>query len=359
MFTAEEYFDMIMCYGEARGSAHRALRLYREKFPNRRHPANGDVIVRAAYRIRNNLSVVPINHRESAVPMDTELILQRFREDPGTSTRVVGRQLGLSHTTVHKVLKKNKRFPYRVKPVQALSPADYDRRVEFCNLLLDLQNNDPNFIKKIIWSDESLFTRNGLWNRRTVHFWARKGHNPRFIRETSFQNRWTINVWAGIIGDKIIGPVFINGTLNRQRYMTLLRGPLANFLDTVPLADLNQIWFQHDGAPPHIAEEVRNELETMFGNRWIGRHGPILWPPRSPDLTILDFFFWGWVKNLVYRKVSNTETEMRVNIISAFNHIRHRINSDPNLMNRVHNNIIKRLRLCVNQNGRQIEHLKI
>lgn len=31
---------------------------------------------------------------------------------------------------------------------------------------------------------------------------------------------------------------------------------------------------------------------------WIGRGGPVLWPPRSPDLTHLDFFLWGYLKNL-------------------------------------------------------------
>jgi len=29
-------------------------------------------------------------------------------------------------------------------------------------------------------------------------------------------------------------------------------------------------------------------LDT-FPNRWIGRDGPVPWPPRSPDITPLDF----------------------------------------------------------------------
>ena len=35
--------------------------------------------------------------------------------------------------------------------------------------------------------------------------------------------------------------------------------------------------------------------------RWIGRGGPIPWPPRSPDLTPLDFFVWSFLKQEVYR----------------------------------------------------------
>ena len=41
-------------------------------------------------------------------------------------------------------------------------------------------------------------------------------------------------------------------------------------------------------------------LDATFPNRWIGRGGPTLWPPRSPDITSLDFFLWGYVKDKVF-----------------------------------------------------------
>ncbi|PNF38659.1 hypothetical protein B7P43_G01211, partial [Cryptotermes secundus] len=57
------------------------------------------------------------------------------------------------------------------------------------------------------------------------------------------------------------------------------------------VADLQpNIIFQQDGAP----------LNATFQNRWIGRGGPIRWPPRSPVLTPLDFFLWGYVKDRVF-----------------------------------------------------------
>ncbi|UYV72787.1 hypothetical protein LAZ67_10000711 [Cordylochernes scorpioides] len=36
--------------------------------------------------------------------------------------------------------------------------------------------------------------------------------------------------------------------------------------------------------------------------QWIGRRGPIEFPARSPDLTPLDFFLWGTVKDGVYKR---------------------------------------------------------
>lgn len=33
-------------------------------------------------------------------------------------------------------------------------------------------------------------------------------------------------------------------------------------------------------------------LNKTYGAKWIGTRGPILRPPRLPDLTPLDFFLW-------------------------------------------------------------------
>lgn len=42
-------------------------------------------------------------------------------------------------------------------------------------------------------------------------------------------------------------------------------------------------------------------LSQRFLEKWFDRGGPIAWPPRSPDLTTLGFFLWGFIKNVVYQ----------------------------------------------------------
>ena len=57
--------------------------------------------------------------------------------------------------------------------------------------------------------------------------------------------------------------------------------------------------------------------DDHFPERWIGRGGPIHWPPRSPDITPLDFFLWGFVKDNVYmRRVSNID-DLKARITTA------------------------------------------
>lgn len=49
----------------------------------------------------------------------------------------------------------------------------------------------------------------------------------------------------------------------------------------------------------------------MFEDRLIGyRTLPAAWPPRSPDLTPLDFFLWGYLKNEVYQHPISNMAEL-------------------------------------------------
>jgi hypothetical protein len=44
---------------------------------------------------------------------------------------------------------------------------------------------------------------------------------------------------------------------------------------------------------PHYNRELQQFLDDQLPGRWVGGAGPIPWPPRSPDLNPLDFFFGG------------------------------------------------------------------
>jgi hypothetical protein len=74
----------------------------------------------------------------------------------------------------------------------------------------------------------------------------------------------------------------------------------------VPLQLLAHPWFQHDGAPVHYTTQAQQVPDRRYPDSWIGRGGPINWPARSPDLTPLDYFLWGYMKNYVYREPVNS-----------------------------------------------------
>jgi len=73
-----------------------------------------------------------------------------------------------------------------------------------------------------------------------------------------------------------------------------------------------------DGVLPHWGSHVRRFLDAAFPNRWIGRDGPTPWPPRSPDITPLDFFLRGYVKDKVFSTPVPDITNLKARITDAF-----------------------------------------
>ena len=78
------------------------------------------------------------------------------------------------------------------------------------------------------------------------------------------------------------------------------------------------IIFQRDGALPHCRSQVRRFLDAIFPNRWTGRDGPTPWPPRSPNITPLGFFLWGYVKDKVFSTPVPDITNLKARITDAF-----------------------------------------
>lgn len=65
--------------------------------------------------------------------------------------------------------------------------------------------------------------------------------------------------------------------------------------------DLNEVWWQRDGASSHTARISRATITQLFPGRFIGKFGDIHWTVRSTDLYPLDFFLWGTIKDHVYK----------------------------------------------------------
>jgi len=89
----------------------------------------------------------------------------------------------------------------------------------------------------------------------------------------------------------------------------------------------------------------------MFPNKWIDRGGPVLFPARSPDLTCLDFYLWGRVKELAYFQRSTTRKNMIERIKIIFREI---ITQE---LEEVQASFPRRLQACLTQRGAHFEHL--
>lgn len=276
-------------------------------------------------------------------------ILQSFIENPNKSVRSAAQSHGIGRESVRKVLKKSGFKAYRVTLLQELGEDDFDRRMEFCETMMNRIDHRQILLDNIVFSDESTFMLNGHVNRHNCRYWDNV--NPHWMSECHTQHPQKVNVWAGIVRNSIIGPFFIDGNLNANKYQDMLQNEIVPALQATLGADFQTCFFQQDGAPPHYGVQVRQYLDAVFPHRWIGRRGAIEWPARSPDLTPLDYFLWGYVKDKVYQ---TQPTDL--------NELRHRISQEAQVIPReyVQNAVAgfyNRLAHCQTTDGEHFEHL--
>jgi transposase len=351
-YSLEERVELIFLYARCTNYQETA-NAFANAFPNSPKPSSSTVM-RLIKKFRNTGSVnnAPKSGRPNLATGDdkTTDVLARVHAEPiGNSTRRISDEAGISKTSVLRILKKNKFHPYKMQILHALHPGDEARRFDFCNWIENWILVDPDLPNNIMFSDEALFFLNGTTNRQNYRYWSQE--NPNWMRGTMELNAPRVMVWCGIWGDEIIGPFFFENTVTGQSYLNLLENDLDPVLDDAILGRRRTMWFQQDGAPPHFSLVVREWLDNKFRNRWIGRRGTVEWPARSPDLTPLDFYLWGYVKSVVYQIQPLSIDDLKQKIIAACRAI------TPDVLANVRKEFMSRIELCIAVNGQHFEHL--
>lgn len=353
-FTNIEWTNIVLCYGAADENSRQARVLYQQRFPNVRTP-DERTFVSAVQHLRDHGHFQPMavdrGRTRSQRTLNAEpRILDSVEENPGVSIRRLSAQIGVSEFVVWRTLNEQGLHPYHVQKVQALQPGDELRRQQFCGWLIQKCAEEPNFLRSILFTDEAGFTRDGVFNVHNTHIWS--DENPHAIRESHHQQKFSVNVWAGIIDNILVGPYILPNRLNGPEYLRFLREVLPDLLDDVPLQTLQRMWYLLDGAPAHYAREVVTHLNVAYPDRWIGRNGPVLWPPRSPDLTPCDYFLWGCMKQIVYSEAINTQEQLTHRIEMAAQQIR----DMPNVFSKVRDSMLRRAQACIDNGGLHFEH---
>ena len=75
------------------------------------------------------------------------------------------------------------------------------------------------------------------------------------------------------------------------------------------------------GSTCHIAEATLDVLRTVFEDRIISRRADVVWPPRSCDYTLLDYYLWGGVEDKYYADRPETIDALKDNIREAIGEI--------------------------------------
>ncbi|KAJ8870372.1 hypothetical protein PR048_029393 [Dryococelus australis] len=195
-----ELSEMIMCYGEARGNGRRALRIYEQWFPDIIHttPCTRDCISTFVTRGR---FVHGTLEPYDATCEHLRSMKRCFRE---SSTKSAGSGPGRLRTSC-----------------------------SVCPVVTSTDIAKPAFTSSILFSDELCFTRHSYFNNRNSHIWAAENPHSRFIH--GHQVKFSVNIWAVIVGGNVLDPVIMPLRLNGAAYLDFLQNTLPLVLEDVPL----------------------------------------------------------------------------------------------------------------------------
>ena len=212
--TNEDYFNLLIIYGECDKVVSRTVRIFHERYPDRPRPSK-DTLLRTIKNLKNHGSfrmskvphVKPVTGNEDNIVN----IIGYFTAYPTSSLKEAIRDIGVSRSSILRVLHEFKFHPYSYIRVQQLKEEDYRKREQFCESILVKTQEENNFLEKIIWSDEAKITKNGIFNRRNCHYWC--DSNPNASRERNFQESWSFNVYCAIRDDRVVAVHIYNENL--------------------------------------------------------------------------------------------------------------------------------------------------
>ena len=345
-YTVEQRIQIIELFYENGRSNKNVFRKLRDFYPRHNRPTEA-TIGNIVKKFRETGSVkdkeTPIRLRSGRSQEHIDMVRESVAEDPRMSIPRRSQQLGIPQTTTWRILRKDLALkPFKVQLTQELKPADHQQRRIFVNWIEEQQ---AGFSKKIIFSDEAHFELNGYVNKQNCRIWG--AENPREIQERPLHPQ-RVTVWCGLWFGGLIGPYFFENedgnavTVNGLRYREMITTFLWPKLEDI---DIDDMWFQQDGATCHTADATVTLLHEKFPDRVISRKGDVNWPPRSCDLTPLDFFLWGHVKGEVYKNNPQSIYELKQEIVRVIGEV------EPQLCENVIENFDKRVATCKKSRG--------
>lgn len=222
-YTPEEKWYMIKLYLTG-NSMRRVCEIFAEKYPDRPVPVPNTI--REALEKMDTSQCLHSAHEKTTRPNrqlteETKtLVCAAVEENPGRSSQNIAEELNIGKASVLKILRENKYFPFKIERHQVLQFQDPVNRLQFCEDMIARIQREPDLPGRIIFTDESTFVLVHGPNRQNCRLWNTE--NPHEYVGANSQYQLKLNVWSGIVGTHILGPFFIDGNLDGEKYFDLL-----------------------------------------------------------------------------------------------------------------------------------------
>lgn len=272
------------------------------------------------------------------------VLKRQIRSNPRRSVRDMAKALGVSKSSIHRMLKDDLGLKaYKLQEAHLLDHAKKATRLERCKILKRRFSNGRH--RSIVFSDEKLFTIEQAFNVQNDRLWSSTSPSPEQRRVGRSQSPKSVMVWAGITHSGKTPLVFVEEgvKVNGETYRTLLERTI------LPWAKKHfgdEEWtFQQDSAPAHRASTTQ---------AWIRSHFPKFitpqeWPPYSPDLNPMDYSIWSILQARACTKPHDSIQSLKRALKKEWGKL------SLEMVSKIVDNFPKRLKLCVDANGGHFE----
>jgi transposase len=281
-----------------------------------------------------------------------EMVLsQEDKPKSHRSTRQISRETGIHRSSVVRIIHRDLDLKcLKRRRAQLLSEANRVARLTRCKLLL--KKFDESAVDFVWFTDEKVFTVEPVFNTQNDRVYAPAGILKRHIApsrllrtRSTFSKSVMVSVAVskmGMIELIFVDPgVKVNGKYYREIVLS------QQMLPAIKHIAGDVFVFQQDSAPAHRARETI-ELLQRETPQFIS---PDLWPPNSPDLNPVDYTIWGVVQQRVYEKRVYNVDELKQRLSEVW------AGMNQNVISSAISEWRKRLRACVQAQGRHFEHL--
>lgn len=212
-------------------------------------------------RFLKTLTILPKSRshpqeRENKIDDNTkDRIVTEMGDGTCKSQRAAAKRFGMAQSSINKILKQRQIKAYKYTMVQKLKEDDLPKRYNFCAHVNNSIQNDRNWLKRIIFSDEATLHLNGTINCHNCYYYARE--NEHRIMEKPLKSA-SITIWTMIPYDGRLQFRILNQTMNGDRY--------EEVLSQIVIPTLNQVRYLHhiyqqDGASVHWTLRARQPPE--------------------------------------------------------------------------------------------------
>ena len=248
--------------------------------------------------------------RDSLRTSRTEDFIKRLEaqilEEPAMSMQALATEFNVDRKTISRCINQDLRCrSYRLQTGQFLSEAMKDRRLKKARILLNKLKHPKD--ENMLWffSDEKNFCQDQKFNRQNNRWIAMRPQDVPKVMQTKFPA--TVMVFCVISSEGHVMPphIFEAGLkVNTEIYLSVMEDVVLPWIRTVA-GDRPWVW-QQDSAPCHVSNRSLQWLKEHTHD-FVSKDA---WPPSSPDLNPLDYFFWGVLEARTNRAAHSTKASL-------------------------------------------------